>query len=230
MKIIDNKKDYYDYFSKIYQDDYFTFDRRGSFYLKDYFEKVVKEEVRFPNPKYEHFGYFLLRIGYDNWIIGVKMDVKNQFSHFLVHSFKNFDKLYKFQLGLLRFDYNHNLFSFLDGNIEKKRERIKKEMENEVRTSNFNLRYAVGFDLISKGHHILPILFQFPRKLPKEEAYALFEDSCVTKLIQPFDIYHAFEDYFSAIKTEKNVDNRTNEEHITTHGFDTKESFRNIKG
>lgn len=213
MKIIDNKKDYYDYFSKIYQDDYFTFDRRGSFYLKDYFEKVVKEKVRFPNPKYEHFGYFLLCIGYDNWIIGVKMDVKNQFSHFLVHSFKNFDKLYKFQLGLLRFDYSHNLFFFLDGTIEKKRERIKKEMENEVRTSNFNLQYAVGFDLISK-----------------EGAYALFEGSCVTKLIQPFDIYHAFEDYFSAIKTEKNVDNRTNEEHITTHGFDTKESFRNIKG
>lgn len=229
MKIIDNKKDYYDYFSKIYQDDYFTFDRRGSFYLIDYFEKVVKEKVRSPNSKYEHFGYFLLRIGYDNWIIGIKMDVKNQFSHFLVHSFKNFDKLYKFQLGLLRFDYIYNLFSFLDGNIEKKRERIKKEMENEVRTSNFNLKYALGFDLDSEGHHTPPLSFQFSRKIPEEESYALFDGSCVPKLIQPFDMYRAFEDYFSAIKTEKNVDNRTNEEHIVSHGFDSKESFRNIK-
>lgn len=221
MKIIDNKKDYYDYFSKIYQDDYFTFDRRGSFYLpEDYFKKIIKGYVNVPHLKYEHFGYFLLRIGYDNWVIGVKMNVKEQFSYFLVNSFKNFGKLYKFQLGLLRFDSNYNLFSFLDGSIEKKRERIKKEIENDVKTNNFTLREAVGFDLPKKCTLAdLPI-----------EKFALFDKCCIAKLIQPFDMYHAFENYFSAIKMEKNVDNRTNEEHIITHGFDTKESFRNIKG
>lgn len=227
MRIIDNKKDYYDYFSKVYQDDYFTFDRRGSFYLKDYFEEVVKDKTRYRD-KCASVGYFFLRIGYDNWIIGVEM-VNGLFNYSLLHSFKNFNKVYKFQLGLLRFDSNY-LVSFLDGNMEKKRERIKKEMEQDIRTNNFSLRYALGFDLDSEGHHPPHILFQFSGKLPEGEAYAVFERSCIPRVIQPFDIYRAFEDYFSAIKTEKNVDNRTNEEHIVSHGFDTKESFRNIKG
>lgn len=222
MKIIDNKKDYYDYFSKTYQDDYFTFDRRGSFYLTDYFEKVVKDKTGHLD-MYASVGYFLLRIGYDNWIIEVEM-VNGVFNYSLLHSFKNFNKVYKFQLGLLRFDYDNYLVSFLDGNMEKKRERIKKEMEQDIRTNNFNLKYALGFDL--EGYQQKQSLFNFP----KNENYVLFDKCCISKLIQPFDMYRAFEDYFSAIKTEKNVDNRTNEEHIVTHGFDTKESFRNIKG
>jgi len=57
----------------------------------------------------------------------------------------------------------------------------------------------------------------------------LLKNTYITKFISANDVWNEVYDYISSLKDKEFVDTRTNDEHIESHGFDKKISFRHRK-
>lgn len=57
----------------------------------------------------------------------------------------------------------------------------------------------------------------------------LLKNTFIPSIIMPEEIWISVENYISSLNTEKTQDNMTNNEKILSHGFDLKTSFRNVK-
>lgn len=200
MRIIDKNKDYYDYL-QCYTDD-IVYDRRNSHFITlDDLEKIWMFDID------ERF--LLLQVGYSNWLIKIiptKYEEKNGWTY-----------IQDYSVELLEYwkDYNHcNKLTF--GVINKR-------CSFEYLFSKKFQRYEKLSDDVKHGNYEFKILYT------EKHENILFSKSKIPSIVKPFDLYNAFDEYFSHLKDDVNYDNMTDKEKIESHGFDKKTSFRNIK-
>lgn len=237
MKIIDNKKDLYDYLSGIYGiDDLVVYDRRGSISGRDI---ISENSIFFDKRTYDKENGFLYSpVYYDEPI------------HSFNPEYKKYYSLSTFRI-VVEAGNNHMY-------IDVKRYRLKKE---DPVTIEFNAMSEDDYWKMRKSQHVnfrwminslaedevkarkkfskapLAIAFYYSsdnnwnrRNKPTIYDNPILQDiPGVSGKIDPIWVWQSIYDYISSQKDKPIVDNRTNDEHIESAGFDKKTSFRNIK-
>ena len=202
MRIIDKNKDFYDYFQDYDSD--IVFDRRGSRILSNEELNIWSLYNRYKSEFTEK--YFLLQIGYTNWLILAKptnID-KDTYGYFTVEDFslelvemwKDYDKSVDFKFGEIKTHYTLEY-------LTSKKFNHKTALIDDIKLGNFE--YKNNFTEKS------PIILN-KTKLPS--------------ILNAQDVYLAIEEWLSHKKDDIVHDSMTDKEKIISHGFDTKESFR----
>lgn len=200
MRIIDKNKDFYDYFQDYDSD--IVFDRRGSHILTN---EELNRWVLWSRSKADD-KYFLLQIGYTNWLILIKPTKINQdgwggykvedFSLELIEMWKNYNKSVDFKFGEIKTYYTMEY-------IKSKKFNYKTSLIDDIKLGNFE--YKNNFAEKS------PIVLN-KTKLPS--------------ILNAQEVYLAIEEWLSHKKDDIVHDSMTDKEKIVSHGFDTKSSFR----
>lgn len=258
MRIIDNKKDYYDYLAGVFGiDGYITYDRRNSTRLVNKASDSIYD--RYP-------------MGYEN----------------IFCTWKNGDNPDKRQVGLYDWDkgtgnagwaYRH----YGPGYIPKKNENFP----DAYNVSSYFFTIVIGavaYEFLvyrvlqnqsDKEVKIVPKLFKkfnidrskTKSKAPillggitvydnryygwkKDDAYyrnlstngcvipdsdgkfkenPILDGTWIPSMIPAEEVWNNITDFLLSIKEPKIVDNRTDVQHLESHGFDKKTSFRNVK-
>lgn len=202
MYILDKNKDYYDYFSNIYgSDKNITFDRRGSIIITD--ETVV----RIYNYDKHEGQFFILEIGNVQYLIRL-YDLVLKKADRLYSTIEVFDSV-KMEIKNI-FRNNKNIFGFpisiRSVNIPNRSYHYNKKT-GEFKTDY--TEYCVTDTTIIN----LPIL----------------ANTQLTRLIDPEEIWKELSNYISSLKNDKDSVFVPDIQKVVNHGFDKKESFRNIK-
>lgn len=201
MRIIDKNRDFYDYFQDYDSD--IVFDRRGSRILSNEELNVWSLYNRYKSEFTDK--YFLLQIGYTNWLILAKATkfgesgsgyfTVEDYSLELVEIWKNYNKSVDFKFGVISSNFSiEYLFS-------KKWEHRK--FIDDIKLGNFE--YKNNFTEKS------PIILN-KTKLPS--------------ILNAQDVYMAIDEWLSHKKDDVVHDSMTDKEKIVSHGFNTKSSFR----
>lgn len=200
MRIIDKNRDFYDYFQDYDSD--IVFDRRGLHILTN---EELNTWVLWGRHKADD-KYFLLQIGYTNWLILAKATKINRdacgnytvenFSLELIEMWKDYNKSVDFKFGEIKTHYNIEY-------ITSKKFNHKTALIDDIKLGNFE--YKNNFTENS------PIILN-KTKLPS--------------ILNAQDVYLAIEEWLSHKKDDVVHDIMTDREKIVSHGFDTKESFR----
>ena len=200
MRIIDKNKDFYDYFQDYDSD--IVFDRRGSYILTN---GELNRWVLWSRSKADD-KYFLLQIGYTNWLILIKPTKINQdgwggytvedFSLELIEMWKDYNKSVDFKFGEIKTYYTMEYMT-------SKKFNHKTALIDDIKLGNFE--YKNNFAEKS------PIVLN-KTKLPS--------------ILNAQEVYLAIEEWLSHKKDDIVHDSMTDKEKIVSHGFDTKSSFR----
>lgn len=200
MRIIDKNKDFYDYFQDYDSD--IVFNRRGSHILTN---EELNVWVLWSRHKADD-KYFLLQIGYTNWLILAKPTKINQdgyggytvedFSLELIEMWKDYNKSVDFKFGEIKTHYTMEY-------ITSKKFNHKTALIDDIKLGNFE--YKNNFTEKS------PIILS-KTKLPS--------------ILNPQDVYMAIDEWLSHKKDDVVHDTMSDKEKIVSHGFDTKSSFR----
>lgn len=227
MKIIDNKKDYYDYLSGVYGiDPYVVYDRRGSVgsdtIIEEHplmFDKREQEEDKYPYTRYgrhsKDYPYsersfdITVEAGEKHFYIRCKR-VKESENSPVKLTFERFDPTEKLSKEWHLDLYGKSQF-FLD-RYNKELERYTKK-QSKAPLAIFYTDYSHYWDGSGRGMIENPILKDLP----------------ITGLLPAEEIWQGIYDYLLKMKEPKIVDNRTDVQHLESHGFDKKTSFRNVK-
>lgn len=212
MKILDKYKDYYDFYQNIYIDNSLVFDRRGSIKLGDsYFLSnlpIYNDTRRNDLFAWNKQAFFILQVGYSNWVfkaVATKSEVSPTGSKY------NTD--YKIELIESWKDYNHlNSMRF-----------------GLAKTTVFTQEHGYIKDMLKHYSDEIYLIKLGNYEIKSQIDNPIFEGSKIPSVLDAWELYQAIEEYFSSLKSEKIVDNQTDLEKIESHGFDKKESFRNIK-
>lgn len=202
MKIIDNKKDYYDYLMGIYGiDEKIVYDRRDSI-TKEYFCKS-KCYSWYPNENPFDSAYEMtLRVG-------------NMQYKFV----RNKDTDYKWDMPKIAYRGYYRGYSrqveTITNPMRISDEELEHWKENDcpiVLTISYSRDYwwNRGSDIVVRN----PILSTF---------------GVIPKFIPANEIWENVYDFISHRNDKKIVDNRTDVEKLEAHGFDKRNSFRNVK-
>ena len=201
MRIIDKNRDFYDYFQDYDSD--IVFDRRGSHILTNEELNTWSLYNRYKSEFTDK--YFLLQIGYTNWLILAKatkigdngsgyFTVKD-FSLELVEMWKDYNKSIDFKFGVISSNFS------IEYLYSKKWEHRK--FIDDVKLGNF--KYTKDFT---------------------EKSPIILNKTKFPSILNAQDIYLAIEEWLSHKKDDVVHDSMTDKEKIVSHGFDTKESFR----
>jgi len=200
MRIIDKNKDFYDYFQDYDSD--IVFDRRGSRILTN---EELNRWILWSRNKAEN-KYFLLQIGYTNWLILAKPIKINRdgyggytiedFSLELIEMWKDYNKSVDFKFGEIKTYYTMEY-------VTSKKFNHKTALIDDIKLGNFE--YKNNFTEKS------PIVLN-KTKLPS--------------ILNAQEVYLAIEEWLSHKKDDIVHDSMTDKEKIVSHGFDTKISFR----
>ena len=239
MRIIDKNTDFYDYLQNVYRDDSLTFDRTDSFILS-------KEEMcrhiygSIDKPELHDNSFVLLQICNTFWLFLTDLteihnnkyysyDIPADYDMELLATWKNYNKSrelcrldiisFKFALGdylsrRTQYGYRYTKYKY---NREKILDRLD-TLKREIDTNNYRVEKNINRQRVALGNGSW-----------EERHIPLLKACGFAKLIDPLEIYLAFEEYFSLDKT---VSERTesvgitDKEKIENHGFDTKVSFR----
>lgn len=208
MKIIDNKKDYYDYLSGVYGiDNLITYDRRGSEVLSNRTWDVIFNQHKHYNDTPRSIGrrynnakkkfekellgqifYCILEVGYKHYWFKVERyldDNDSDVLHYIPTLIKNVDVKDKITTAPMAY--------------------IPAAMCGHPYFGNQTLRPTRNKGSIIEN----PIL----------------KDTLFTQ-IPPNEIWNNLYNYFSSLKDKPIIDSRTDIEKIESHGFDKKTSFR----
>ena len=226
MKILDKNTDYYDYLQNVYPDATFTFDRRSSFILtKEEIACHIRQDKGYAliDSYNNNRKCLLIQVCNTFWLLPVvgsvfdygfatKMEIES------VVTWKNYNLPRKlFSVKLIEF----TAYSYF---TKKRHLSIQEYLSDKIARVNTN-DYD---DIFEFTHFLVPV---HGRDFEYRE-YPILKETGIPKFIEPEEIYHAFEEYFSAEKTateRTESTNITDKEKIQNHGFDTKASFRNIK-
>ena len=258
MKIIDNKKDYYDYLAGIYGiDTYITYDRRNSTRLYNksnqnqldvqypwwpvvfcpykngvmpgeegtlaaYYHKTWDE----PKASLAYPGYYAVHvynvgilIGFKLYVVEVKRLLKDAS-----------DTIVKLEAELLcvkdydRREKHGGIKDIIDpiviGEVSYSgwypwKYSLKDRDNNEDKFRN------VGFTSSSYDRYK-------NKDVPDVLVNPIMAGTWIPSVIPAEEVWNNVTDYLLAIKEKPIVDNRTDEEHAESHGFDRKTSFRNM--
>jgi len=206
MYILDKNKDYYDYFSHIYgEDKLITFDRRGSIICTDNsfvsYETTRQAEHTSGYKDIEQF--IILETGYVQYLIKM-FDFK-----FDKNSYNGRDFISCSMKIVNTFTNNENKFGYP---ISIKSVKIpwngfnwRNNKNDEPDYSSYTVEEGISIDL--------PIL----------------SGTQITHLINPENIWKDISTYISSLKNDKDIAYVPDIEKVVNHGFNKRESFRNIK-
>lgn len=223
MKIIDNKKDYYDYLQGILgQDELVVYDRRGS--------KVVSEsEAYLPNFPTDYDVYFCKKpFNCD----GSKKKIKGWYSTKYKNrkdkwkKFKYRDYVEEGSIYHLFLEVGYNQFIF---EIERY---LDKEGKLHVDTDLVDHREVKKDKKKSKTPLFIgKLYFKYCDTIDKIDGIdnPILADTWIPKFIPPTDMWNMLYEYISSLRDKEFTDSRTNDQHIESHGFDKKISFRKRK-
>ena len=262
MRIIDNKKDYYDYLAgdpRYGVDEHITYDRRNSKRLinktsnilserypmgyasvfcpwkngidpksgrtyvlwgEDWDSKVQsryssrywykpKKDLEFPDAYNVSCREFSILIGKVYYIFDIKRVLMNEtdLEVKLIPTLKR-----KFEINRSNFD---STAPIIVGELEYNRRAID--------WRSFSRRDDKYWDHLAKTGYIRP------SRDGKYDENPIFEGTWIPSIIPAEEIWNNVTDYLLSIKEPKIVDNRTDVQHLESHGFDKKTSFRNVK-
>lgn len=232
MRIIDKNTDFYDYLSNVYRDNSITFDRTNSFVLSK--ETVcnsleTNSEHRWWNKEKHHdYNFLLLQVCNTFWLFLVEITELSEFgrpcnfSAELLHTWRNYDKKRELiKLNVISFP-ELRPYGWHTGWVYNK-EKITNKIDDiveAVNQSNYKIEFY-SFRLHKKS------LFINNKEIRKN--IPILKASGIAQLINPLDIYLAFEEYFSSEKTASEriySKGLMDKERIENHGFDIKTSFR----
>lgn len=220
MKIIDSNKDFYDFYQNIYRDKTLTFDRRDSYNLSRtefashfYFDENNHSRW-FRYRDYAKIQYVILQVCNTFWLFELTILKTDAYACCQEYSLKLLDtwKDYNAQMQLIylahvRFPY------YVKDTLEKKVEAIHSKNYDVLHVFNkFTISRSNGVGWDTETRHI-PIL----------------QNIGIASEVNPLDIYLALEEYFNTqITNNERVESigLTNDEKITNHGFNLKDSFR----
>lgn len=221
MKIIDNKKDYYDYLSGVYGiDPYVVYDRRGSVASSEILESwgelfnknVIDSDTVEYNRKYgRHMRkrafidkdfQIIVEVGDKHYYIRCNRRRETENSPIEL-TYSLYDPVEELKAGYINWAEQHW--------IVREIERYKKKRSNAP-LAIYYTDYQRYHDEGGHGAIDNPILKDLP----------------ITGLLPAEEIWKNIYDYLLKEKEPKIVDNRTNDEHIISAGFDRKTSFRNM--
>ena len=262
MRIIDNKKDYYDYLAGVLGiDDYITYDRRNSKRLVNKTADIISERCpmgyghifcTWKNGKYPNSDS-VYDTGYD-WDKG----------------HKTVGKIYR-KLGLGyqpsksnefpdAYNVSSNWFGLVIGSVAYVflvYRVLQNETDKEVNIVPKLMR-KFTFDR-SRTKSKAPILigelkYNIPWRIPckkDDKSYdevqkeiigfvefnnngnykenPILEGTWIPSFIPAEEVWNNITDYLLSIKEPEIIDNRTDVQHLESHGFDKKSSFRNVK-
>ena len=222
MRIIDKKHDFYDYLSD--PEDTLVFDRRDSFIVsKDYIYSRL-DWIRY----YKEFNYrfLVLQCGATYWLLLLTITSKEymngNYDVELLATWKNFNK----KRELLKLD----LISFISYFLTDKNRKISydkiKENVDKIKNMIDTNDYTSECVLCDSVHHH----YNYKTK----ETDITFEPPILAAtglgaVIDPMQMFLSIDEHFSLLKTESERTDpigMTNNDKITSHGFDTKTSFR----
>lgn len=231
MRIIDKNTDFYDYLQNVYRDNSLTFDRTNSFVLSK--ERVCDSLESHPKyrwwdkEKYRDYNFLLLQTCNTFWLFLIEITELSEFGRptdftaELLHTWRSYNKKRELiKLNVISFPelrpYGwHTSWAYNKDKILNKIDDIV-EAINQSNFKKNNFWTLNSCDVFYSGKTI-------------EKDIPLLKASGLAKLINPLDIYLAFEEYFSLEKTaseriySKGI---TDKEKIENHGFDFKTSFR----
>lgn len=200
MRIIDKNRDFYDYFQDYDSD--IVFDRRGSHILTN---EELNVWVLWSRYKADD-KYFLLQIGYTNWLILAKPTKINQdgyggytvedFSLELIEMWKDYNKSVDFKFGEIK---THYIMEY----ITSKKFNHKIALIDDIKLGNFEYKN------------------NFTEKSP-----IILNKTKIPSILNPQDVYMAIDEWLSHKKDDIVHDSMIDKEKIISHGFDTKSSFR----
>ena len=262
MRIIDNKKDYYDYLAGVLGiDGYITYDRRNSTRLVNKTSTIIDE--RYPmgyayifcpwkNGKDPNSDSIYVPYDWDNgnanlgwayrkWGKGYQPSKSNEFPGaynvasdffglvigsvayvFLVYRVlqNETDKEVKIVPKLMR------KFAFDRSNTESK----APILIGELTYHRLDIPWKISckkddefYKAVSKVGYIRP------DKYGEYDENPILEGTWIPSLIPAEEVWNNISDYLLSIKEPEIVDNRTDVQHLESHGFDKKTSFRNVK-
>ena len=217
MKIIDNKKDYYDFLVGINGLDSDTvFDRRGSIVLKalDWFNYDFPEIGTVVDPN----GDFYINPRFPkkrenprrHWSSG-DIEIFGQEDDLCIVLG---DKIY----GILIDRYIED--GVIGGSNHIIRTYVRDDSEDNATGIIGNLSYDVDFHRIKTGY--------FRGKMISNNNIIL-KDTWLSKMFPAQKVWEDIYNFIRSKKDKKIIDGRTDNEKIRSAGFDVKTSFRNIK-
>ncbi len=222
MRIIDKKHDFYDYLSN--PEDPLVFDRRDSYIVPkaDICNKL--DWVRYD--KNSNYRFVVLQCGATYWLLLVTITNRDYFNGNydveLLTTWKNFNK----KRELLKLELISFTNYFLHGKSNKTDHNKILENVDKIKNMIDTNDYISECALCDSVHHH----YNYKTK----ETDTTFQppiliDTGIGKVIDPMQMFLAIEEHFSLLKTESERTDpigMTNNDKITSHGFDTKTSFR----
>ena len=224
MKIIDNKKDYYDYLQGVLgTDEKVTYDRRGSTIVG------VSEFYDFNCPS-----------GYDVFFSKkpFKDDGhKRKKSYWQSCKYENRDRKYRWSWKTDRFVYEGTVFHLL---LEIGYHQYVFEVERYLDDED-NLRLdasivehkQVKMDKKKSKAPLYIAAYDLNYYVDGKESMGvdnpILKETWIPGLMPAQDIWNMLYEYISSLNDKEFVDSRTNDQHIESHGFDKKISFRHRK-
>ena len=228
MRIIDKNTDFYDFYQNMYPDSAFTFDRTDSYLLS-------KDDVcaYLYTSRYTEEGdirYLLLQVCNTFWlflviITKIQQGSVKDFSVDLLATWKNYSK----PRCLVKLDVISCSWE-VDRALSKRGRSWRIEYDKSDVIENIGILVSA----IDLNNHRVERSFDRKRVRTSggewvDKHIPLLKASGLASLVDPLDIYLAFEEYFSlektAIERTESV-GITDKERIENHGFDTKVSFR----
>ena len=224
MKIIDNKKDYYDYIQGVLGiDEKVTYDRRGS-------TNVGASELYHFDYPFRYDLYFCKKPFKDD-------GHKTKKSYWQSCKYENRANKYRWSWKNDRFVYEGKVLHLL---LEIGYHRFIFEIERYLDEED-KLRldtYIVEHKEVSKGNkkskaplYIAAYDFNYHSdgKTSMGIENPILKETWIPGLIPAQDMWNMLYEYISSLNDKDIVDTRTNDQHIESHGFDKKISFRHRK-
>ena len=223
MKIIDKHKDYYDYIVSIMgMDDKVTYDRRGSKIVSVseyqsydfpsttdlwFSKKRYKDDIKRRKIKTWHSNAYKHRKASFSWKSREDIMEGHIYYMFLEVGYHQF--IFQIERYL---DDNDNLqmdVNIVDHRVVDKKEKVS---DKPLFLSSMHFRYGTEkeFDNFKVENPILTHTW-IPAYIPAQ------------------DMWNMLYEYISSLNDKEFVDTRTNDQHIESHGFDKKISFRKRK-
>ena len=263
MRIIDNKKDYYDYLAGVLGiDDYITYDRRNSKRLVNKTANIINE--RYPmgyghvfcpwkNGEYPNSDS-IYNTGY-NWDNGHRnlgWGYGKYGPGYRPSKFNDFPDAYKvssnwFGLVIGSVAYIFLVYRVLQNETDKEVKIVPKLMRKftfdrsrtqtkapiligELTYNRMDIPWRISCKRDSEFYEaVAKVGYIAPDKNGDYNENPIMDGTWSPSFIAAEEVWNNITDYLLSIKEPEIIDNRTDVQHLESHGFDKKTSFRNVK-
>ena len=231
MKIIDNKKDYYDYLASIYGiDELVVYDRRGSVTLNS--DKYLLHGMEY------YFSHKLLPLDKpltEKKYWSLKSISKQREAKAVKHKFNKTFKEGDVYHFILEVGYTHYRFEVERWIDEDKRDCAHVESTLLDIIKNVHQRYSeVPMCIIPcqaeywRWHHE-DRWDEINNTMVHRVENPILTGTIIPKIIPPADIWQNLYQYLSSLRDKPFTDTRSDVQKLESAGFDKKTSFRNVK-